>query len=51
MGEVTFYIEHLQGAVGAEFKLGWLETGAGFGTILLVLPGKTFFPISTDVHL
>jgi tetratricopeptide (TPR) repeat protein len=44
MGEVTFYIEHLQGAVGAEFNLGWLERVLVSGRSFWFYLGKLFFP-------
>jgi Flp pilus assembly protein TadD len=44
MGEVTFYIEHLHGAVGAGFKLGWLERVLVSGRSFWFYLGKLFFP-------
>ncbi len=44
MSEVTFYIEHLHGAVGAEFKLGWQERLLVSGRSFWFYLGKLFFP-------
>jgi tetratricopeptide (TPR) repeat protein len=44
MGEVTFYIEHLHGAVGTGFKLGWLERVLVSGRSFWFYLGKLFFP-------
>ena len=44
MGEVTFYIERLHGAVGTGFKLGWLERVLVSGRSFWFYLGKLFFP-------
>ncbi len=44
MGEVTFYIERLHGAVGTGFKLGWLERVVISGRSFWFYLGKLFFP-------
>jgi Flp pilus assembly protein TadD len=44
MGEMTFYIEHLHGAVGPGFKLGWLERVLVSGSSFWFYLGKLFFP-------
>ncbi|MGA3284672.1 MAG: tetratricopeptide repeat protein [Verrucomicrobiota bacterium] len=44
MGEVTFYIERLYGAVGTGFKLDWLERVLVSGRSFWFYLGKLFFP-------
>jgi protein O-mannosyl-transferase len=46
MGQVTFYIEHLHGAVGAQYKLGWLERVLVSGRSFWFYLGKLIFPYS-----
>ena len=44
MGKVTFYIEHLHGATGMEFSLGWEERLLVSGRSFWFYLGKLFFP-------
>jgi tetratricopeptide (TPR) repeat protein len=44
MGQLTFYIEHLHGAAGEEFKMGFLERVLISGRSFWFYLGKLFFP-------
>ena len=44
MGKLTFHIEHLFGASGREFNLGFLERGLVSGRAFWFYLGKLFFP-------
>jgi Tfp pilus assembly protein PilF len=44
MGQLTFYIEHLHGAAGEEFKMGFLERVLVSGRSFWFYLGKLFYP-------